>query len=171
MSLRAIKYYFRYYANYTKDNVYTWIEDTYWDNEKDILYEKNNQKLITGVVTAETFKRQYLNGKLNGLTVNYDPHWGKFMKSELRYLNGEQHGIQRYYCFNGILSKEYSLSNGKKEGIYKEFDPKGRLRIERNYERGKLEGREIELTFYRNDALRITNWKMGKKSVSTGSGI
>lgn len=166
-----MKDYFRYYAIHAKDNVYTWIEDTCWDNEKDILYEKNNQKLLTGVVIANTFKREYLNGKLNGLTVNYDPHWGNFMKSELRYLNGEQHGIQRYYWFNGILSKEYSLIKGKLEGTYKEFNSKGRLEIERNYKNGKLDGREIEFTFYRNDALRITNWKMGKNTVCTASAI
>ena len=127
---------------------------------------KNKKILFFGIIEG-----YYLNGKLNGLTVNYDPHWGKFMKSELRYLNGEQHGIQRYYWFNGILAKEYSLKNGKKEGVYKEFDSKGRLRIERNYERGKLEGRELEFTFYRNDALRIPNEKMGKNTVYTGSGI
>ena len=40
-----------------------------------------------------------------------------------------------------------------------------------NYKNGKLDGREIEFTFYRNDALRITNWKMGKNTVCTASAI
>lgn len=145
------------------DNIYDWNHDVEWDSERNILYEKSTKDLLSGIVIGKTFKREYLNGKQNGLTVNYDPSWGDFMKSEIRFKKGILHGIQRFYWFNGLLSEEYFMHNGQKEGVYKKFNSDGRLEIERNFKKGKLEGREIEFTFYRNDALRITNWSNGKK--------
>lgn len=158
-----MKDYYRFNKDDSNQNVYKWIEDTEWDSENDILYVKASKVPLSGVVLATTFKREYLNGKQNGLSINYDPYWGDFMKSENRFKNGIQHGIQRSYWFNGFLGEEYFMKNGKKEGVYKKFRSTGRIEIERNYKNGKLDGREIEFTFYRNDALRITNWKIGKK--------
>jgi len=144
-------------------NVYDWNNDVDWDSERNILYVKSSKDPLSGIVVAKTFRREYLNGKQNGLTLNFDPHWGDYTKSELRFKNGMQHGIQRYYWYNGLLQEEYSMKNGNREGVYKKFNSTGRLEIERNYENGKLHGRELEFTFYRNDALRITNWSNGKK--------
>lgn len=160
---RNMKEYYIINKNENNENVYDWMDDTEWDSERNILYLKSTKDLLSGTVIGKTFKREYLNGKQNGLTINYDPHWGDFMKSEIRFKNGIQHGIQRFYWFNGLLSEEYFMNNGQKEGVYKKFNSNGRLEIERNFKKGKLEGREIEFTFYRNDALRITNWSNGKK--------
>jgi antitoxin component YwqK of YwqJK toxin-antitoxin module len=81
---------------------------------------------------------KYQNGEFHGLY----RRWYKNgqLEFEWNFENGERHGLQRNWYKNGQLMCEVTYENGELHGLYRRWYDNGQLMWEENYENGKPHG-------------------------------
>lgn len=90
-------------------------------NGERLVYYKNGQ-------VAE--KKNYLNGQLQGYTINYSLK--NTMLSKLYYVDNELHGEAQFYSPNGELLATGKYKKGKKDGVWIYYE-NGGIKEEKNF--------------------------------------
>ncbi len=83
-------------------------------------------------------KEEYVDGKLDGLTITY--YLNKNKTEEIAYKNGIREGINNYYSPDGVLLKKLQYKNDQLEGPAYYYDAHGNVVIEGNYKKDKKHG-------------------------------
>jgi len=90
--------------------------------QEGLLYLKDSDQLLNGVLVAKDYRRQVINGEFHGLTTFYWPGGG--IKNETQFRRNSAHGSVKWYYRNGQLSyvgsRWYGRENGQKAFCYDE---------------------------------------------------
>ena len=103
-----------------------------------IQYEINSQTPFSGVATKYHengqlyFKRNYTNGRLNGLDEWY--YENGQLRERMNYRDGEKQGLAEWYDENGGSYKRGNYKDGKSHGIF------GYYRFGEFYDKGPYQG-------------------------------
>ena len=118
----------------------------------------------TGELLKET---SWKNGKKNGLEITYYDKTGDLMSVE-GYMDGTQHGIDKFFWEGGVLGQSVSYIDGKKNGVWKNFGSDGVLWSTGYYnENGKKSGWWVSHNI-RNGSWGVSYYVNGKEDENLG---
>ena len=111
----------------------------------------------TGQLTKE---ETYLNGKLNGISKEFNRNGDTILFMNFR--NDIREGIQREYFPDGKRSRILSYKNGVLDGTHITFNAEGKVEVSLSYKEGKKNGKQTY--FYSNGKeAGIEMWTMDQK--------
>jgi len=107
----------------------------------DSLYSYKD-KAYTGLIVSESNDKQtkvklpIYKGQIDGLFQEWFADGT--LKTTKSYRRGKEHGEQKGFHHNGLLSYSYTAHKNHRTGLYQEFYPNGQLQIAKEYKKGEV---------------------------------
>ena len=89
-------------------------------------------------------RKEYRNGKLDGLVESFFENTETFLSGQLRekinYKDGELNGPYEVYYENGQLKEKGNFKDVKRDGLFERYHENGQLELKGNFKEGKEDG-------------------------------
>lgn len=110
-------------------------------------------EIVYDTIQRVHFHRQYKNGVLSGLAIEYFENGNK--RAKKNYDGGLPTGPFVSYYMNGVYKIMGKYENGKKQGTWKFYTDKLKIEKEEKYTNGEMVYTSEEIITYWNDSLKI----------------